>query len=288
MTTQTTEFPLDSFREAAPHLRRPFTSAAVKFKVQATWPKDNPTGGLIVAYIDARLAVERLNLIVPHLWHDEYEPLGRDHLICRLTVDGITRQDVGEGSGKGLYSDALKRAAVKFGVGVSLYAIPKMTVSTNQGHAEQKRSRDGQTLALTPKGESHMRFLYEKWLEAHGAQAFGDPLDHGDALEAQGDHEVDTPTEPAPEPTAATKPEPPATTEQKVAIQQKSDELFHTPVELADAICKAVGAKPRLFPTVDDAVRWNHEKLDKLPAKYVQPILKELEAMAGIKAGAAA
>jgi hypothetical protein len=50
-----TEFPVETYKEAARHLRRPFTQAAVKFKVQATWPKDNPTGGLIVAYIDARL-----------------------------------------------------------------------------------------------------------------------------------------------------------------------------------------------------------------------------------------
>jgi hypothetical protein len=70
------EFPCDSFKAAARHLRRPFTPAAVRFKVQATWPKDKPTGGLIVAYIDARLVTERLNLVVPHLWADAYRPVG--------------------------------------------------------------------------------------------------------------------------------------------------------------------------------------------------------------------
>lgn len=199
-------FPVDSFRDAAPHLRRPFTPAAVKFKVQATWPKQNPTGGLIVSYIDARLAVERLNLIVPHLWHDEYEPVGRA-LVCRLTVDGITRQDVGQEQGgiKGLYSDAFKRAAVKFGIGVSLYATPKMILSTNDGHLKTRRTRDGESLELTPKGESHVRFLYSKWLEAHGVQAFGDPLDHGDVEGAQGDAEVEGEDVEAP---AAEQPQP--------------------------------------------------------------------------------
>jgi hypothetical protein len=45
---------------------------------------------------------------------------------CDLTIDGITRSDVGEGVGKALVSDSFKRAGVRFGIGVSLYAIPKM------------------------------------------------------------------------------------------------------------------------------------------------------------------
>jgi hypothetical protein len=198
MSTREPQFPVSSFREAAQHLRRPFTPEAVKFKVQATWPKDAPTGGLVVAYIDARLAVERLNLIVPDRWSDHYEPaawLGKDSLLCHLTVDGITRTDVGEGKGKGLISDALKRAAVKFGVGVSLYAIPKMQISIDSGQAQRKQTRDGLTLVMTARGESDMRAIYRLWLERHGAQAFGEPLDHGDVADAAGDPEEPTAVE---------------------------------------------------------------------------------------------
>ena len=198
-------FPVDSFREAAIHLRRPFTPAAVKFKVQATWPKDNPSGGLIVGYIDARLVVERLNLILPHLWHDEYEPVPeKGHLMCRLTIDGITRRDVGEGVGKGLYSDALKRAAVKFGIGVSLYAIPKMILDVDAGTVKQRMAQGKKTLEITPKGDTLLRSMYEHWLDQHGRHAFGDPLDHGDLEGAAGDAETEaegetiTPEEPDP------------------------------------------------------------------------------------------
>lgn len=186
-----TTFPLDSFKDASRHLRRPFTAAAVKFKVQATWPKDNPSGGLIVAYIDARLAVERLNLLVPHLWHDAYRPVGNGQMWCDLTVDGITRSDVGEGQGKGLVSDALKRAAVKFGIGVSLYAIPKMILETKDGCLKQKNLGGKKTLVIEPKGEKVLRLSYEQWLRHHGVQAFGEALDHGDVVDAQGDHEAD-------------------------------------------------------------------------------------------------
>jgi hypothetical protein len=180
-------FPVASYREAAVHLRRPFTAEAVKFKVQATWPKANPTGGLIVAYIDARLVVERLNLIVPHLWSDQYRTVGGGQMWCDLTVDQITRSDVGEGQGKGLVSDALKRAAVKFGVGVSLYATPKMILDVKSGLLKPRKD----SLELTPKGEAHLRKMYGQWLDSAGTHAFGAPLDHGDVEDAQGDTEAD-------------------------------------------------------------------------------------------------
>lgn len=194
------DFPVDSFKDAAKHLRRPFTKAAVKFKVQATFPKDNPERGLIVAYIDARLAVERLNLVCPHLWFDEYQPVG-NALICRLTVDGITRHDIGEGyQGKGLYSDAFKRAAVKFGVGVSLYAIPQTFLAAADGHLKPIGQGDRKSLVLTPNGETHCRDIYGMWLDNIGTRAFGEPLDHGDVEGSQGDAEAPEPiAEPADE-----------------------------------------------------------------------------------------
>ena len=33
--------------------------------------------------------------VVPHLWFDEYQPTDGGRLLCRLTVDGITRHDPG-------------------------------------------------------------------------------------------------------------------------------------------------------------------------------------------------
>jgi hypothetical protein len=191
-------FPVNSFRHAAPHLRRPFSAEAVKFKVQATYPKADPKGAIIVAYIDARLAVERLNLIVPHLWHDDYQAISDRMLLCKLTVDGITRSDVGEGgSSKAGFSDALKRAAVKFGVGVSLYAIPQTHLSVDRGEVQRVRGRDGESLAMLAKGEQLVRDRYRQWLAADGIEAFGQPLSHGDVEGAQGDIEADGESAPA-------------------------------------------------------------------------------------------
>lgn len=188
----TVELPVDSFREAAPLLRRPFTREAVKFKIQSSWQG----GALIVAYIDARLVVERLNLVCPHLWTDEtYTPVaGGKGLECALTIGGITHRDVGaDYIGKGLYSDALKRAAVKFGIGVSLYALPKMILNDSDGHIKRKQKGQKEYVELTPSGESRARDIYALWLDTLGKQAFGDPLDHGDAPDAIGDAEVEAP-----------------------------------------------------------------------------------------------
>lgn len=185
------ECPVDSFKDAYPFLRRPFTPAAVRFKVQATWKG----GALIVAYIDARLAAGRLNHVIPHKWASSFEYDPKGDLICHLTVDGITRSDIGEGyKGKGLWSDALKRAAVHFGVGESLYVLPKMTL--NEGQLLKGKEFKGKTTyVLTPMGVTHCREVYEHWLESTGKQAFGEPLDHGDVLYEEVEEPV---TEPSP------------------------------------------------------------------------------------------
>lgn len=187
--------PVSTFKAAAPYLRRPFTVNAVKWKVQTAFDD----GGLIVAYIDARLVADRLNLVCPSLWQDEYHerPGG---MLCEITMTEsrwdsdltdisrtITRRDFGEGyKGKGLYSDAFKRAAVKFGVGVSLYAIPAISLRVGEG---LRKKKDGK-LQLTKQGEDRCRAMYAKWLADHGIDAFGEPLDHGDSEGSVGDAEM--------------------------------------------------------------------------------------------------
>jgi len=179
--------PVDTFKEAMPLLRRPFTTQAVKFKVQATFPKGEPQTALCVTYIDARLVIERLNMVVCDKWAPRF-----DGNWCHLSLFELpARSDVGEGTGKGLVSDSLKRAAVHWGIGVSLYATPKMFLKVSDGHVKQAQSKDGPTLRLTPQGEARCRELYDGWLKMSGVGAFGEALDHGDVDDAQGDAEVD-------------------------------------------------------------------------------------------------
>jgi hypothetical protein len=116
-------------------LSRPFDPEEVEVKVQAV-SKDR-TRAQVVAYVDARTVLDRLDEVVgPGGWSDTYEVLtnsvdgdGRRlvEVKCVLTIAGVSKEDVGEGDSlKAAFSDALKRAAVKFGVGRYLYRLPKM------------------------------------------------------------------------------------------------------------------------------------------------------------------
>lgn len=110
-----------------------FPADKIGWKPQAV--KNNRA--MAVAYIDARDVMDRLDEAVgPANWQDEYTPLGDGSVMCRLSVrfgaEWIVKADVGSPSEqpdggdrlKAAFSDALKRAAVKFGVGRYLYSLP--------------------------------------------------------------------------------------------------------------------------------------------------------------------
>jgi hypothetical protein len=187
-------FPIDKFRDAALDLRRPFEGRAIKWKVQTQFGQrdQEPTGAMIVAYIDRGLVIDRLNVVVPHLWSAETIVLEQGHALCKLTIDGITREDVGEGGTlKARYSDALKRVAVHFGIGVSLARVPKSRLWVKDGGLKTFQGSNGKWhLDFTEQGIAYLRERYQKWLIEVGTAAFGDPLSHGDLGDAQGDDEI--------------------------------------------------------------------------------------------------
>jgi Rad52/22 family double-strand break repair protein len=180
--------PAKSLAEATHDLRRPFTVHAVQFRILEG--RDG-TRANCAAYIDAATAIDRLNLVVPGLWSSEFFDVGHDgRLGCRITVDGQAREDVGVSlqpgtpmGFKGMRSDALKRAAVHFGVGISLRTLPGMVLYVDAGHVKTYTGgRDGQAKPkyfMTPAGDAELRDRYARWLEATGVKAFGEPLDHG-------------------------------------------------------------------------------------------------------------
>jgi Rad52/22 family double-strand break repair protein len=96
--------------------------------------KARSQAGRQFSYVTARTIMNRLDEVLgPENWWDEYAPLEKS-VICRLTIrlpDGtiVTKVDAGGMAGmsdagdddKSGYSDAFKRAAVKFGVSRYLY-----------------------------------------------------------------------------------------------------------------------------------------------------------------------
>lgn len=200
------DLPVYSLEGAAPHLRRPFAPEAIKFRPVG--------GGRVVAYVDARVVIERLNAVIPGKWETRFEPFpGGKQIICHLTIDGICRSDVGtQAIGdrvdpvKAGYSDALKRAAVHFGVAVSIYALRGVWVNDMPEGSTREVGKQKKTTVLTDKGETWLRQGYRKWLGGPGKH-FGEVLDHGDIEGSVGDPDAspdspvqgDSVTAPSPE-----------------------------------------------------------------------------------------
>lgn len=229
--------------QMAAELRRPFSLFAVQFRIlegrEIKSRKDHKVN--VAAYITARTAVDRLNHVCPGLWSDSFVPV-EGGLRCDLTVGGLTRSDVGWSAGtktgmmlKALYSDAFKRAAVKFGVAVSLYSLPGMELYLSDGDIriwERPGGQNGGTKTayyLQPKGATVLRARYEAWLQEHG-QHFGEILDHGH-VEGSADHEE--PEAVADEPVAS---EPVVLPAEVVEVWERAKKLGHAQLSDVDTL----------------------------------------------------
>jgi hypothetical protein len=126
-----------SVEELTEALAAPFDPREVRFKPAVV----SGNRALALAYVDARVIQDRLDDVLGVTgWQDEYECLPDGSVVCRLRLrlgdEWITKMDVGgqseqpdEGDRrKAAFSDALKRAAVKFGIGRYLYRLPSQWV----------------------------------------------------------------------------------------------------------------------------------------------------------------
>ena len=90
-------------------------------------------GFSLLLYKTARADVKRLNEVFNAMWSNSWEFDEKGNLVASITVNGITRSDVGTESNteevKGQYSDAFKRAGFKWGIGLELYDAPFIWVN---------------------------------------------------------------------------------------------------------------------------------------------------------------
>lgn len=132
----------------APEFTDPFEWDEVEYRLASTGEFEGKPRGQAAAYITARAVMRRLDAVCDARgwrWSDRYrrEPFDENHVECTITIhypDGsrLSRSDVGEGHAgdgsdadpiKTAYSDALKRAAVHWGIGRDLYGLPKTWVA---------------------------------------------------------------------------------------------------------------------------------------------------------------
>jgi hypothetical protein len=110
-------------------LAAPFPADQIKWRVGAT-TKDK-TKGIALAYIDARHVFDRLDEVVGNEgWQTRILETPSGRVLCELTICGVTKTDGAGDTGmeaeKGAISDAIKRAAVQWGIGRYLYNLPNV------------------------------------------------------------------------------------------------------------------------------------------------------------------
>ncbi len=142
-------------------LAAPFDRTEVKFRPGAV----SGNRALAMPYIDARAVMDRLDAVVGAAnWQDHYEFLPDGSVMCQLQlrIDGewISKADVGgpseqpdEGDRhKAAVSDALKRAAVKWGVGRYLYRLAPIWADYDPAKKRFTRQPELSTAAAARNG----------------------------------------------------------------------------------------------------------------------------------------
>ena len=111
-------------------LKKPFPEPQIHWRIGAR--NKDKTSGLPLAYIDARDVMDRLDFVLGFDgWEDSYIETTKGRIICtlacmigdKLVIRSDGAGDTGTEGEKGAISDALKRAAVKFGIGRYLYGL---------------------------------------------------------------------------------------------------------------------------------------------------------------------
>jgi hypothetical protein len=205
--------------DAAVLLRRPFAPGAIGFRAMMKVPLNgDPFGRAQVAeYIGAQSVLQRLNVVVPGRWRQEFKPIDpppsskRLYTACRLIVTLPTTEgepdaeavyeDVGEMDGasraglKALYSDARKRAAVAAGIGAYLYtALEPVVLPIGRDDRQVqliRRTGKPDMHALSPGTERWLRHGHQQRMGTDAVRRdLGEILSHGEPERGMGQGEA--------------------------------------------------------------------------------------------------
>lgn len=183
-------------QDALAALAAPFDPKTIQWRVGSTNKRNFEAGkadtrkGQALAYIDARDVMERLDAVVgPSNWTDTYAPMPNGAVSCTISIWFDDRGWVGKTDGagatgdtskeaerematKGGFSDAFKRAAVKWGVGRYLYSLDAPWVVLNEwwGIPDSEKPKLMKALGTAPSVQAlpkkDARALYTELVEA--------------------------------------------------------------------------------------------------------------------------
>ncbi|MEK5209840.1 Rad52/Rad22 family DNA repair protein [Psychrobacillus sp. FSL H8-0510] len=123
-------------------LKSPLNITDIEWRVQSATEKNGVTKVLVLPYITSRAVMNRLDEAVGPYWQDAYQTIGtakstgfRCILSLKVGDEWISREDASDIPDieeiKGGYSNALKRAGAKWGIGRYLYDLQQYWVPLN-------------------------------------------------------------------------------------------------------------------------------------------------------------
>lgn len=138
-------------------LADPFAPGDIEWRVQQAGEKNGRPWARVLAYVTNRAIMERLDEVCgPANWRNTYAPGPAGGVVCTLAVhvarpDGLAewvgKQDGAENTDvepvKGGLSNAMKRAAVQWGIGRYLYDLDEAWARVHDGGKHSARTKDG-------------------------------------------------------------------------------------------------------------------------------------------------
>ena len=138
-------------------LRDPFAPQDIEWRVQTAGEKNGKPWARVLAYVTNRAIMERFDDVVgPENWQNVYKEGPAGGVICGLSVrvtrpdgtsDWVTKWDGAENSDvepvKGGLSNAMKRAAVQWGIGRYLYDLEEGWARVHDGGKFSAKGKDG-------------------------------------------------------------------------------------------------------------------------------------------------
>jgi len=211
-------------------LRAPFNPDDLDWKVQSvSFAKRK---ALVLTYMTTRAIMDRLDDVIgPPNWRDEYTRAPEGGILCGISIrvgdEWVTKWDgapnTDRESVKGGLSSALKRAAVRWGIGRYLYRLPTDWHPVKDGWAN---GNGIDVSARDPKASRDSRPEHIGWIPFPALPSWARPGGSG------------RPTSSASPPARRQEPEPP---QESATVQSARDRLAEVGCESqgdADALCR--------------------------------------------------
>jgi hypothetical protein len=144
-------------------LRDPFAPEDIEWRVQTAGEKNGRPWARVLAYVTNRAIMDRLDEVAgPGNWRNEYQPGPAGGVVCGLSVrvpraDGaewVTKWDGAENSDvepvKGGLSNAMKRAAVQWGIGRYLYDLDEGWATVTDNGRFSAKTKEGKWFKWDP------------------------------------------------------------------------------------------------------------------------------------------